>query len=605
MMRHTVIYARFSTDMQNPRSCADQERDVRKGLARKGIDASNAMVIMDEAQSGTKSNRAGFVQLMAMVECEEVAIIAVDDQSRLSRGDNAFSFIQNAVFVGTRFISIGEAIDTDEPGWELKAKVLELHNSTTIRELGRRVQRGQRGRVLANQSAGDFRFGYETYDINPGAVNGSHRGPRPPRGIRIQPVEAEWVRRIFVWFVVEGLSMRKIAARLTSLKVPKDHRTNSGTWHHYEVRRMLSCRKYIGQWAWGATTTIRNSAGKKKQVPVPEQEQAIVDRPNLRIIDQEIWDKAQEKLRRLDEIYGQKEGQKPRGPKIHHTEIYPGSLLGGLLFCGECQSRLWLESGGQRKYLGCPKRGDVEGTCSMCTRVPVAKAEEALVDFVAELLNAWPEWVSCVVTKTRDFIRENANRIPKEVAASQSELVEVDRKLSRFVNELADPTFNSQSVKTEIMKLELRKEELVRQIDACQIVMEVPPVLPDDDWIRTQLSDLVRILRERSSQAALLLRALLGQVFVTAEIPRGKKRGYPQMRFRINGWAALRAILGEHLPQSMLLLLSSSPEMTSETSPEFRLDVGKPTRMDELGPKDRGLARARCAVEGDLSADRT
>jgi hypothetical protein len=108
--------------------------------------------------------------------------------------------------------------------------------------------------------------------------------------------------------------------------------------------------------------------------------------------------------------------------------------------------------------------------------------------------------------------------------------------------------------------------------------------MPDDDWIREQLADLVAILRERSSQAAVLLRALLGKVFVSAIIPRGKKRGYPQLRFQINGWQALLAILGEHLPQQVLLL-STSCDLTSATSPEFQLAVGAPTRMDELAPQ--------------------
>jgi hypothetical protein len=43
-LQKVVIFARYSTDMQNPKSCDDQARDVREGLARKGIDATNALV---------------------------------------------------------------------------------------------------------------------------------------------------------------------------------------------------------------------------------------------------------------------------------------------------------------------------------------------------------------------------------------------------------------------------------------------------------------------------------------------------------------------------------------------------------------------------------
>jgi site-specific DNA recombinase len=160
-LQKVVIFARYSTDMQNPKSCADQVRDVREGLARKGIDATNALVIHEDGESGTRSDRAGFGQIVEMVARKEEFLLAVDDQSRFSRADNVFSFITDLVFVGGRFVSTGEGIDTQEVGWELRVKVMELHNSTTIREIGRRVHRGQLGRVLDDKCAGDTCFGFE------------------------------------------------------------------------------------------------------------------------------------------------------------------------------------------------------------------------------------------------------------------------------------------------------------------------------------------------------------------------------------------------------------------------------------------------------------
>ena len=131
-----VIYARFSTDMQNPKSCADQEREVREALTKIGVDHSQALVIHDEAESGTKTLRDEFARLADMVDRKEIAILAVDDQARFTRADNAFAFITDLVYSGGRFVSTGEGIDTTQQGWELRVKVMELHNSTTVRELG-------------------------------------------------------------------------------------------------------------------------------------------------------------------------------------------------------------------------------------------------------------------------------------------------------------------------------------------------------------------------------------------------------------------------------------------------------------------------------------
>ena len=167
MQCRDVIYTRFSSEMQRNESCEDQEREVRKGLELKGIDTANFVVVNDRAASGTKNNRLQFDLLREQIQRGEINILAVDDQARFSRADNAFSFITDLVYSGGRFVSTGEGIDTKQEGWELRVKVMELHNSTTIRELGRRVRRGQLGRILDDGSAGDFPFGYEPYYVDP------------------------------------------------------------------------------------------------------------------------------------------------------------------------------------------------------------------------------------------------------------------------------------------------------------------------------------------------------------------------------------------------------------------------------------------------------
>ena len=167
MIKKDVIYTRYSSDMQREESCEDQERDVRDGLAHKKIDHRDALVLADKAESGTKSDRAGFIRLADMIKRGELGILAVDDQSRLSRGDNVSGFITDLVFSGGRFISTGEGIDTDEEGWELRVKIMEVHNGATIRDLGRRVHRGQKGRVLGDGAAGDHPYGYESFHLDP------------------------------------------------------------------------------------------------------------------------------------------------------------------------------------------------------------------------------------------------------------------------------------------------------------------------------------------------------------------------------------------------------------------------------------------------------
>ena len=143
--RKIVIYCRYSSEMQRAESCEDQEREVRSALLRMGIDSVDAVVVNDRAESGTKASREGFCRLVEMIRTNAISILAVDDQSRLSRAENAFAFIKDLVFGGGRFISTSEGIDTSDSGWSLKVKVLELHHGETIRGMQDKVRRGQRG----------------------------------------------------------------------------------------------------------------------------------------------------------------------------------------------------------------------------------------------------------------------------------------------------------------------------------------------------------------------------------------------------------------------------------------------------------------------------
>ena len=577
-----VIYARFSTDMQNPKSCADQEREVRDALTRMGIDHAQALVIHDDAESGTKTFRDEFARLAEMVERKEIRILAVDDQARFTRADNAFAFITDLVYAGGRFISTGEGIDTTQQGWELRVKVMELHNSTTVRELGRRVRRGQLGRVLGGLSAGDFPYGYEAYLLHPEQVTLDRRGPKPEKGIRICEAYATWVRWIFDRFI-EGWSIGQIVRGLIERKAPLRQRKNGAKWSAQRVRKILANEKYVGVWRWGWTATLRNSKGKTRQQSVPAGQGVTHQRPDLRIIEQAVWDKAQRRLRELKDLFGQKVGQKPRGPKVHHLQVYPGSLLGGLLFCGLCGRRLWYHRSGPRHYFGCPNRGGGDDACKLTTTIAVAKAEKALLDFLSSLLLSWPAWVAKALAAMRRVIQETATRIPAEVTADEKRLAQLEKQIENWADSLAE--VRSQTVANRLAAAEVEAENIRKRIEHGRQMLAVPVEMPDDAWVATQLKDLASVIRQDERRAAILLRKILGKVYAFQVLPPGKERGYAYLRFKVNGWEVLRAILDGHIPDGILARLIPDPQGAEGLSDEFQIDLGSPSRMDDWGPK--------------------
>ena len=577
-----VIYTRFSSDLQSAKSCKDQEREVRETLTRMGIDHSNAIVIYDEAESGTKVFRDEFARLQTMMDAGQLGILAVDDQSRLSRADNTFAFITDLVYSGGRFISTGEGIDTEQTGWELRVKVMELHNSTTIRELGRRVRRGQLGRVIGQLSAGDHGYGYESYLLDPERA-ADNRGPKPERGLRIKEDEAKWVRKIFSWFNA-GRSIAWIVDELNRQKAPKGHRRRSKRWRRPHVRRILENGKYVGHWIWGTTRTIRNSQGRKKQVSVPKELQVKTNRPELRMIDDATWAKAQEGFARLKQLYGKKPGQKHRGPKVHHTEIYPSGLLNGMAFCSKCGARMWQQASGPRLYLGCPNRGHTDGCCDLTTTVPLKKAEESLLDFLTKLLTSWPEWLDKALAVMRQEIQAVTERIPDDLANDRRQLRNLESQITNLVDVLADGRGQSQAVIERLDTAEREAERLRKRIDDAEKALSAPVEMPDDQWIREQLNEISSVVQDGGYEACLLLRKLIGKIEVEQVIAPGKTRGYARLRFRISGWETLKIALetAGSIGALEALLKNYGNEATSE---ELVIDLGGPTLMDKWAPK--------------------
>lgn len=563
--RVNVIYARYSSDMQRPDSCADQERDVRRDLPRYGVDPAPAVVLKDEAESGTRAKRdGGFETLCAMIGRGEVGVLAVDDQARLSRADNASQFIKDLVYAGGRFISTGEGIDTDQPGWELRVKVMELHNSHTVRELAHRVRRGQEGRVLDDGSAGDFPFGYESFYLDPDwEAQLRRRGPKPKKGLRACEAEARWVRQVFAWFI-NGQSINAIARQLTDDDVSKGGRASTDGWHPQQVRRMLANEKYVGRWVWGATTTLRNSSGDKKQVPTPEHKRAVRDRPELRIIDPDTWDRAQRRLAELKDKFGLKDGHKRRGPMSRSAEVYPRSPLGGLLVCAACGAAFHFSGSGGRRYYACS--GHKKGLCPVATRVPAVPAEAALIGFLTDLLSASPEWLTGVYRRVRELVRLEAERQPERHAHAVGRLADVRRQTGNLVRALADARCGMAAVEAALAELQREADRL--EVEVARGEARPAVELPGDEWLAARLRQWAVVSETVPDRVAVVLRQAVGPVAVEAVVPPGKKRGRPRLRFRVNEWAVLRGVLGDRLPQV------TGPSDKTSASPEFVLDLG-------------------------------
>lgn len=581
-MRQLAIYSRYSSDMQNPRSCDDQVRDCLALLVKKDIDANNPLIFADRAISGSNDERPEFKKLMAMIEGQEIAILIVDDQSRLSRGTNAHALIKHIVFHGCRFIS-GDGIDTAERGWAMRCKVGELQNTMFLEKLADGVRRGQRGRVMEDLSAGDLCFGYDSCYVDPArAAAYDGRGPKPAKRVVINETEAEVVRWIFAQFVSDVRSLNEIARELTRRNTPKGRRASITKWTHNDVRNRLTNRKYIGRWMWGRTRTLHDGA-KSKQVPQDEADVVVRERPSLRIVSDELWNKAQTKLTKLKEQFEPRANHKPRGMRPHHSEVYPQSLLAGLVFCGACGSRMWQQGTGAKKHFVCSNGRNSGVTCSMRTQVRIQVAEKRLLEVLSEILTVWPDWMRVTLDAMRDTIHRHNETIPTELCRVRLDRETLEQKVQRLTNDIVEHGIQSPSLKQRLEGMEADLERLIQEERELGTIGKANLVMPSDDWVREKLRDLVELMKADTRRSAILLRGVIGKITAHAVIPPGKTRGYTELRFKIHGKSILDVLLADRIPNGVKSLLVV-PEQDS-TSLEFKLTLGAPSKMDVWGPK--------------------
>lgn len=597
----SVIYCRYSSELQRTDSIKDRERRCRDGLERKNIPHGNFVVIADEAISGTQQSRPGLSRIRELMRDKRLRMLVVTELSRLTRGDNAKAFIKNIIYQGGRFISITENIDTNHKGWQLPVGFSELHHSRSNDDTAERVRGAQEGRVRdGNGSAGDFPYGYASeFDDPVAAANYRGRGPKPHKHVVIHEPAAKVVRMVFEMFA-SGESITAIVAWWEQHKAEYPPITKT-TLHHQHVRRILANPKYIGVWKFGETTTVRDDAGNKKQIKAfVHQQVTSVSRPDLRIISQGIWDKVQLQLAKLKEVYGKKAEGKKRGPAEYYKLLYAKTLLNGLVHCSICKSRLVVmcsstakkaELGGKRqvvKRLGCPKHK--VGKCPMAARVPYDLAERKLLEILQQILTSYPEWISRAAEAAREHAADMARNVPTDSDRVAGELSELEQEIGNLLDALAKG-IKSTSIVERLTKLETQKHRLTEQLEDLKRIECVHVSMPDDTWIDEQLREVGRLLTTDMPTVAQTLRSMIGRINAEEVRPAGKKRGYIRLRFRLDGWAALKPLLEPSLSADALERLSVLCD-GAEAGEEFTVELGAPSRMDSLVPQIGALRDA-------------
>jgi DNA invertase Pin-like site-specific DNA recombinase len=300
-------------------------------------------------------------------------IILVDDTSRLARDiADAMRLYQRLNFSDIRVVAVSQGIDTASEQADVLVTVHGLVDSLYVKELAKKTHRGLEGRVLHGFHARGRCFGYQNVK--------AHDGVR----LEINHVEAPLVHRIFEMYA-GGASLKGVAKALNAEQVsPPRPRAGKkyATWCPSGIREMLRRELYAGRIVWNQSRFVKvPGTNRRVRRERPQSEWRIVERPELRIIPIDLWEKVQERVKAVGEMFGNngKAGLLARSA----TSPY---LLTGFLKCGQCGANLAIVTGrgpGRKSKYGCPQNF-YRGACPNDLKENKEQIEERLL---AELQN--------------------------------------------------------------------------------------------------------------------------------------------------------------------------------------------------------------------------
>jgi site-specific DNA recombinase len=511
-MTRVAIYARYSSDNQRDASIEDQFRICREQAKREGWQVIGTY--KDAGISGSSMIlRPGIQMLLQGAQAGQFDIVLAEALDRISRDQaDIATLYKHLQFAGVPIVTLAEGEIS-----ELHVGLKGTMNALFLKDLAAKTHRGLRGRVEEGKSGGGLCYGYRV-------VKKLDARGEPIRGDReINEAEANIVRRIFRDFAA-GVGPRTIARTLNDEGVPGP---NGKLWSDTTIRGhvkrgtgIVNNELYIGKLIWNRLRYVKDpSTGKRVSRLNPESEWIIKDVPELRIVDDELW---QAVRARQDEI-ADKFANVTEAVRAHHQKNRlnstrrPKSLLSGLVFCGCCGGPYSLR-GADR--FACSNHIS-KGACTNSRTITREELENRVLAGLKDRMMA-PE----VAAEAMRAYAEETNRLNRERRSNgeawKMELQKIERDLEKAVDAIlagAPPL----TLKERMEKLEARKIELTGLLS--DIPEEVPDLLPSASAVYAKkVAVLTQALNrpDERQQAAEALRILIDRIVLTPGPERGE-----------------------------------------------------------------------------------
>jgi site-specific DNA recombinase len=465
---YTALYARVSTKSQAEKGtsldgqlelCFKRAKDLK-------INKDMIKVYREEGFTAEDIDRPQMNQLRQDIKNKLITRIIITHPDRLSRElvdklivCNEFEKYEvELVFVDTEYKNTPEG----ELFFNMQSSIAQYE----LAMIKKRTSRGVIHSVKERKRVMPMRvppYGYDYIDKN----------------LSINKDEAEYVKKIYDWYVYEGLTMRQIGEKLYEFgAIPK--RKESSNWSAASIQRVLQNEIYIGKYYYNRRKTQKikgqktASGNAKREYSYRDKEDwLLVEVP--RIIDDSLFKLAQEKR----EHNGR-----------HSGNLKHEYLLRGKIKCSCCGLRYSAYStstkqtnkkdGVTNKWTF--KRYRCNGTVLRSYGDNVKKCQVPLLNVTDFDDHIWNTYIMEIVT--------NPNLI-QEYGMNQGNEKELLIKKTFFTKQLTEKEKERERVKTMFKHGVIEEDEMIR--DFTKINDEIAK-------IKTSLEDIASTLNDEKEQ---------------------------------------------------------------------------------------------------------
>ena len=484
-----AVYARFSSEEQRESSIEDQNRRCKEFVHAHGGQIRDELTFADRAISGAGIDRPAYERMMRLVtnKPREVDVIVIEDLSRLSRAAaDLFTAQRLFEFLDVRLIGIADGIDTFAKHSTLTFGLKSLVSTIYLNDLRDKTLRGLEGRALAGFATGGVCFGYSLRKEF--GAGGKAIGTK----IEISDEQAKIVRRIFMLYL-DGHSFAGIAKALNGdgVNPPRVHVQNRRVgWKDSTIRAMLHNESYIGRWRY-KSRQWRKVPGTNRRIPMrrDHQKEMIDERPHLRIIDEDTWLAACERLEQVHRFYTRTSDGKPKGRALPaRANPY---LFSSLLCCGVCGGKMVISGGSKDAYYRCEGHAK-RGTCKNDLSVRESVVRTGLLDELRHRL-ASDQGISYARKRLAEKLGELTRERDGDMRERRQRLDKLTRQIDKLVDFIADG-HGSGAVADKLKGLEREADGERRQLAVLEKQVTDPVQLPAPEDLLPIVFDLARRL---------------------------------------------------------------------------------------------------------------